>query len=121
MMMTTRKIEINTSLDSFKLHIVLDKSSDITTISSPLHRSMKPSDSPVHDCIKANHETLVKEDVDFQGMYYCDDGDFENEDEKPGHSYFIRVVDSELCHLTTSRNNKKAILSIGNEARANIL
>ena len=38
-----------------------------------------------------------------------------------GHSYLIRVVDSELCHLTTSRNNKKAILSIGNEARANIL
>ena len=38
-----------------------------------------------------------------------------------GHSYLIRVVDSELCHLTTSRNNKKAILCIGNEARANIL
>jgi hypothetical protein len=30
---TGKKIEINTSLDSFKLHIVLDKSSDITTIS----------------------------------------------------------------------------------------
>ena len=38
-----------------------------------------------------------------------------------GHSYLIRVVDSELCHLTTSRNNKKTILSIGTEARANIL
>jgi hypothetical protein len=45
---------------------------------------MKPSDSPVHDCIKENHETLAKEDVDFQEMdYTCsDDGDFENEDEK---------------------------------------
>jgi hypothetical protein len=41
-----------------------------------------------------------------------------------GHSYLIRVVDSELCHLTTYKKNKKkkeAILSIGNEARANIL
>ena len=43
---------------------------------------MKPSDSPVHDCIKGNHETLAKEDVDFQEMDYSDDGDFENEDEK---------------------------------------
>jgi hypothetical protein len=43
---------------------------------------MKPSDSPVHDCIKANHETLAKEDVDVQEMDYSDDGDFENEDEK---------------------------------------
>ena len=43
---------------------------------------MKPSDSPVHDCIKENHETLAKEDVDFQEMDYSDDGDFENEDEK---------------------------------------
>jgi hypothetical protein len=34
---TGKKIETNTSLDSLKLHIVLDKSSDITTISSPLH------------------------------------------------------------------------------------
>jgi hypothetical protein len=46
---TGKKIETNTSLDSLKLHIVLDKSSDITTISSPLHKRMKPSDSPVHD------------------------------------------------------------------------
>jgi hypothetical protein len=29
-----------------------------------------------------NHETLAKEDVDFQEMDYSDDGDFENEDEK---------------------------------------
>ena len=36
---------------------------------------MKPSDSPVHDCIKENHETLAKEDVDFQEMDYSDDGD----------------------------------------------
>jgi hypothetical protein len=28
------------------------------------------------------HETLAKEDVDFQEMDYSDDGDFENEDEK---------------------------------------
>jgi hypothetical protein len=42
---------------------------------------MKPSDSPVHDCIKENHETLAKEDVDFQEMDYSDDSDFENEDE----------------------------------------
>ena len=34
---TGKKIETNTTLDSLKLHIVLDKSSDITTISSPLH------------------------------------------------------------------------------------
>jgi hypothetical protein len=46
------QIETDTTLDSLKLHIVLDKSSDITTISSPLHKRMKPSDSPVHDCIK---------------------------------------------------------------------
>ena len=26
-----------------------------------------------------------------------------------GHSYLIRVVDSELCYLTTSRNNKKKL------------
>jgi hypothetical protein len=37
---TGKKIETNTSLDSLKLHIVLDKSSDITTISSPLHKRM---------------------------------------------------------------------------------
>jgi hypothetical protein len=43
---------------------------------------MKPSDSPVHDCINENHETLAKEDVDFQEIDYSDDGDFENEDEK---------------------------------------
>jgi hypothetical protein len=43
---------------------------------------MEPSDAPVHDCIKENHETLAKEDVDFQEMDYSDDGDFENEDEK---------------------------------------
>lgn len=79
---TGKKIETDTTLDSLKLHIVLDKSSDITTISSPLHKRMKPSDSPVHDCIKENHETLAKEDVDFQEMDYSDDGDFENEDEK---------------------------------------
>jgi hypothetical protein len=66
---------------------------------------MKPSDSPVHDCINENHETLAKEEVDFQEM---------------DNTYLIRVVDSELCHLTTSRN-KTAILCIGNEARANIL
>ena len=79
---TGKKIETDTTLDSLKLHIVLDKSSDITTISSPLHKRMKPSDSPVHDCINENHETLAKEDVDFQEMDYSDDGDFENEDEK---------------------------------------
>jgi hypothetical protein len=38
--------------------------------------------TPVHDCINENHETLAKEDVDFQEMDYSDDGDFENEDEK---------------------------------------
>jgi hypothetical protein len=32
--------------------------------------------------INENHETLAKEDVDFQEMDYSDDGDFENEDEK---------------------------------------
>jgi hypothetical protein len=74
---------------------------------------MKPSDSPVHDCINENHETLAKEDVDFQEMDHSDDA--------AGYSYLIRVVESELCHLTTSRNNKTAILCIGNEARANIL
>jgi hypothetical protein len=31
---------------------------------------MKSSDSPVHDCIKENHETFAKEDVDFQEMDY---------------------------------------------------
>jgi hypothetical protein len=46
---TGKKIETDTTLDSLKLHIVLDKNSDITTISSPLHKRMKPSDSPVHD------------------------------------------------------------------------
>ena len=46
---TGKKIETNTSLNSLKLHIVLDKSSDITTISSSLHKRMKSSDSPVHD------------------------------------------------------------------------
>jgi hypothetical protein len=46
---TGKKIETDTTLDSLKLHIVLDKSSDITTISSPLHKMMKPYDSPVHD------------------------------------------------------------------------
>jgi hypothetical protein len=66
-------------LEEVKLHIVLDKSSDITNISSPLHKRMKPSDSPVHDCIKKNHETLAKEDVDFQEMDYSDDDDIENE------------------------------------------
>jgi hypothetical protein len=44
---------------------------------------IKPSDSPVHDCIKENHETLAKEDVDFQKMDYSDDGHFDNKDEKP--------------------------------------
>ena len=39
---------------------------------------MKPSDSPDHE----NHETLAKEDVDFQEMDYSDDGDFKNENEK---------------------------------------
>jgi hypothetical protein len=76
---TGKKIETDTTLDSLKLHIVLDKSSDITTISSPLHKRMKPSDSPVHDCINENHETR---NVDFQEMDYSDNGDFENEDEK---------------------------------------
>jgi hypothetical protein len=79
---TGKKIETDTTLDFLKLHIVLDKSSDITTISSPLHKRMKPSDSPVHDCIKGNHETLAKEDFDFQEMDYSDDGHFENEDGK---------------------------------------
>jgi hypothetical protein len=46
---TGKKIETDTTLDFLKLHIVLDKSSDITTISSPLHKMMKPNDSPVHD------------------------------------------------------------------------
>ena len=32
--------------------------------------------------INENHETLAKEDVDFQEIDYSDDGDFENEDEK---------------------------------------
>jgi hypothetical protein len=73
---TEKQIETDTTLDSLKLHIVLDKSSDITTISNPLHKRMKPADSPVHDCINENHETLAKEDVDFQEM------DYENEDEK---------------------------------------
>jgi hypothetical protein len=50
---TGKKIETDTTLE-LKLHIVLDKSSDITTVSSPLHKRMKPSDSPVHDCIKEN-------------------------------------------------------------------
>jgi hypothetical protein len=36
---------------------------------------MKPSDSPVPDCINENHETLAKEDVDFQEMDYSDDGE----------------------------------------------
>jgi hypothetical protein len=27
-----------------------------------------------------------------------------------GHSYLIRVVDSELCHLTTSIDNKKSYI-----------
>ena len=48
---------------------------------------MKPSDSPVHDCIKENHETLAKEDVDFQEMDFSNDGHFENEDEK--HIYLL--------------------------------
>jgi hypothetical protein len=38
---------------------------------------MKPSDSPVHDCINENHETLAKEEVDFQEMDNSDDGDHE--------------------------------------------
>jgi hypothetical protein len=45
---TGKKIETDTTLE-LKLHIVLVKSSDITTFSSPLHKRMKPSDSPVHD------------------------------------------------------------------------
>jgi hypothetical protein len=45
---TGKKIETDTTLE-LKLHIVLDKSSGITTFSSPLHKRMKPSDSPVHD------------------------------------------------------------------------
>jgi hypothetical protein len=43
-----KKIETDTTLE-LKLHIALAKSSDITTFSSPLHKRMKPSDSPVHD------------------------------------------------------------------------
>jgi hypothetical protein len=27
---------------------------------------VKPSDSPVHDCVNENHEILAKDDVDFQ-------------------------------------------------------
>jgi hypothetical protein len=54
---TGKKIETDTTLE-LKLHIVLDKSSGITTFSSPLHKRMKPSDSPVYDCINENHETL---------------------------------------------------------------
>ena len=38
-------------------------------------------------CIKENHETLAKEDVDFQEMDYSDDGHFENEDKK--HIYLL--------------------------------
>jgi hypothetical protein len=56
---TGKKIETDTTLDSLKLHIVLDKSSDITTISSLLHKRMKSCDSPVHDCINENHKTLA--------------------------------------------------------------
>ena len=56
--------------------------SDITTISSLLHKRMKPSDSPVYDCINENHKTFAKEDVDFQEVDNSDDGDFEIEDEK---------------------------------------
>ena len=77
---TGKKIETDTTLE-LKLHIALDKSSDITT-SSSFHITMKPSDSPVHDCINENHQTLAKEDVDFEEMNYSDDGDFKNEDEK---------------------------------------
>jgi hypothetical protein len=69
--------------------------------------------------INENHETLAKEDVDFQEMDYS--YPIRQNLLTAGHSYLIRVVDSELCHLTTSRNNKTAILCIGNEARANIL
>jgi hypothetical protein len=36
----------------------------------------------IHACIKENHETLAKEDVDFQEMDYSEEGDFENEYEK---------------------------------------
>jgi hypothetical protein len=43
---------------------------------------MKPSDSPVYDCINENHKTFAKEDVDFQEVDNSDDGDFEIEDEK---------------------------------------
>jgi hypothetical protein len=65
---------------------------------------MKPSDSPVHDCINENHETLAKEDVDFQEMDYSYDGVKLNHLPwdilypirqnllTAGHSYLIRVV-----------------------------
>jgi hypothetical protein len=61
---------------------------------------MKPSDSPVHDCINENHETFVKEDVDFQEMDYSDDGDFENEDEK-------HLLDLVPSVLETMNNHEK--------------
>jgi hypothetical protein len=53
---------------------------------------MKSSDSPVHDCINENHETLAKEDVDFEEMDYSDDGDIKNEDEK----HLLNLVSSVL-------------------------
>ena len=61
---------------------------------------MEPSDAPVHDCIKENHETLAKEDVDFEEMDYSDDGDFKNEDEK-------RLLDLVPSVLETMNNHGK--------------
>jgi hypothetical protein len=61
---------------------------------------MKPSDSPVHDCINENHKTLAKEDVDFQEMDYSDDGDFKNEDE----NHLLDLVPSVL---ETMKNHGK--------------
>ena len=37
---TGKKIETDTTLDALKINIILDKSSDITTISSPLHETI---------------------------------------------------------------------------------
>ena len=38
--LTGKKIETDTTLDALKINIILDKSSDITTISSPLHETI---------------------------------------------------------------------------------
>ena len=69
---------------------------------------MKPSDSPVHDCINENHETLAKKDVDFQEMDYSDDGDFENENEKHLLDLVPSLLDLVPSALETMNNHGKA-------------